>query len=143
MSINRFQLRDLIVRTLKLINLCSPEATDLLMGTAAQESWLGTFLRQVGGGPAKGAFQMEGATFNDLVHRFGAKYPLIEEFQFEQLEWDLQASIIMARIKYLSCPGAIPHGLTGQAAYWKKYYNTALGAGTIDEYLANYRKYCQ
>jgi hypothetical protein len=86
---------------------------------------------------------MEGATFNDLVHRFGARYPLIKEFQFEQLEWDLQASIIMARIKYLSCPGAIPHGLTDQAAYWEKYYNTALGAGTIDEYLANYRKYCQ
>jgi hypothetical protein len=59
-------------------------------------------------------------------------------------EWDLQASIIMARIKYLSCPGQnIPDGLTGQAAYWKKYYNTALGAGTIDEYPANYRKYCQ
>jgi hypothetical protein len=62
---------------------------------------------------------------------------------FEQLEWDLQASIIMARIKHFSCPGAIPTDLTGQAAYWKKYYNTALGTGTIDEYLANYRKYCQ
>ena len=142
MAINRFQLRDLIARVLIPMRLHSSEVVDLLMGTCAQESQMGTYLRQLGGGPALGIFQMEPSTFLDLRERYGIRYGMLSRVPEEQ-EWDLKLAILMARIKYLSCPGAIPKDVERQARYWKQWYNTALGAGTVDEYLANYRKYCQ
>jgi hypothetical protein len=47
----------------------------------------------------------------------------------------------MARVHYLRRPEPIPTDLTGQAEYWKKWYNTYLGAGTVEEYIENYKKY--
>jgi len=47
----------------------------------------------------------------------------------------------MARIHYLRIADKIPSTLEGQAAYWKKYYNSEKGAGTVEEYIANYKKY--
>jgi len=65
MSFNVAQFKTLIERVLSELDpdLASPVAVKLLLGTAAQESRFGTFLHQLGGGPAKGAFQMEPATF--------------------------------------------------------------------------------
>ena len=74
-------------------------AIDLLMGTCAQESHMGTYLRQLGGGPALGIFQMEPFTFLDLRARFGARFDVADR-EPKELEWDLRLSIIMARIKY-------------------------------------------
>lgn len=143
---NKTQFESLITRVLtnnfpesmqKTINI----ATKLLLGTAAQESVFGTYLRQLGNGPALGAFQVEKITFNDLKQRFSKKFPCIEPLNFEQLEWDLRASIIVCRIKYYSCPGFPTDSLESIARYWKKYYNTYLGAGTEQEFITNYNKY--
>ena len=55
MSIDKDQLRELIIRpTLEELDLWSPEAEDLLMGTAAVESNLGQIsasVNLVGGSP--------------------------------------------------------------------------------------------
>ena len=40
-----------------------------------------------------------------------------------------------ARAYLLSVPESIPTTLKARAAYWKKYYNTSAGAGTVDKYL--------
>ena len=70
-SIDAEQLRKDIVRpAIEKIGLWSQEAEDLLIGTAAQESHLGTYLRQLGDGPALGIFQMEPATHNDIHENF-------------------------------------------------------------------------
>lgn len=144
MSFNKHQLRSLVQRTLaEHPRLNSPAAVELVLGTIAQESQFGTYLRQLGGGPARGICQVERATFDDLVNRFSMDFPVILAFDFEDLEWDLKASILMCRIKYFSCPGTIPKDLAGQANYWKKYYNTELGAGKISEYIEAYRRYVQ
>ena len=50
--------------------LVSQEAENLLMGTAAQESALGEYIRQLGNGPALGIFQMEPETFDDIVRNY-------------------------------------------------------------------------
>lgn len=137
-------MQDLVERTLKEINLYSPAAANLLLGTCAQESSFGTYIKQLGFDTGKGAlgvFQMEHPTFDDLQRRYGDKFPVIKSFTFGQMEWDLKAQIIMARIKYYSCPGPIPDDLNGQAKYYKKWYNTELGAATVEEYLTNYDKY--
>jgi len=114
------------------------------LGTAAQESLFGTYLVQLGVPPGIGGlgiFQMEGLTFNDLVARYGVKFPVIKLFSYNEMEWNLRAAIIMARVKYYSCPGVIPKDLKDQAAYYKRWYNTPLGTATVEEYLANYDKY--
>ena len=41
----------------------------------------------------------------------------------------------ICRIHYWRKPGAIPAEIEGQAAYWKRHYNTPLGRGTVEKYL--------
>jgi hypothetical protein len=45
------------------------------------------------------------------------------------------ASTICARLYYLTISSPIPSTLEGRATYWKKYYNSTLGAGTIEGYI--------
>lgn len=151
MSIDKDQLRLLIANTLTQANLYSTDATELLMGTAAQESHLGTYIRQLGNGPARGIFQCEPATERDIWDNFLKYRASVKESIWmitehkgwgPWLQWDLAYQILIARCHYLRKTGSIPSDLAGQAGYWKKHYNTYLGAGTVDEYIANYEKYC-
>lgn len=70
MSIDALQLRLEIIRP--VLKHLEPEipysmaAENLLMGTCAQESRMGQWLVQLGDGPAKGIFQMEDATHDDI-----------------------------------------------------------------------------
>lgn len=141
MAFNKKQFQDLIERVLKENDLYSPEIVQLQLGTAAQESKFGTYLRQLGGGPALGAFQMEEFTFNDLQKRFSSKFRILGAFSFEELEWNLKAAIIFCRIKYYSDKEPIPKTLEEQAAYYKRVYNTYKGKATTDEYIENYHTY--
>ena len=65
--IDRHQLdRDIIEPVLSRLHAASPAARALLLGTAAQESAMGRYIRQLRGGPALGIFQMEPATHDDI-----------------------------------------------------------------------------
>jgi hypothetical protein len=59
----------------------------------------------------------------------------------ESLTTNLMYACAMCRIHYLRKPDAIPITTEGQAAYWKKHYNTKLGKGTPEEYMKNWDKY--
>lgn len=50
-----------------------------------------------------------------------------------QLKVTLQA--ILCRFYYLGVAAPIPSTIEGRAAYWKKYYNSELGAGTPQAYM--------
>ena len=145
MSFDKKQFRDLIERILEAWdpNLYSEAAVNLLLGTAAQESHFGTYLRQLGGGPAIGVFQMEPATFNWLRETYSKKYSFVIGRTAEEMEWDLRLAIMMARLRYWFVPEPLPHpdSIAGLAAYWKKHYNTELGTGTVNEFVTNYHKY--
>lgn len=41
---------------------------------------------------------------------------------------------VFARIRLYLVPAAIPNDIDGQAAYWKKYYNSAEGKGTVGDF---------
>lgn len=58
------QLRELVTHVLKKYDLYSADAVELLMLTAATESNLGCYIKQVGGGPALGIFQCEPNTYD-------------------------------------------------------------------------------
>ena len=144
------KLKELITSVLKELNLYSGDAVNLLMGTAAQESHLGKYRKQLGGGPALGIFQMEPATFNDIVNNYLRYKPelasriervaRISRFKAEDIENNDLLAICMARVHYLRVKEAIPSDLEGWARYWKRYFNTPLGKGTEEEFIANYKR---
>jgi len=74
MPIDALQLRHEIIRpVLKHLDPVIPysmAAENLLMGTCAQESRMGQFLVQLDNGPAKGVFQMEPDTHDDIYKNF-------------------------------------------------------------------------
>ena len=145
------QLRELIVETLKEIDLYSEDAVNLMMGTAAQESRLGEFIRQLFGGPALGIFQMEPNTFRDICKNYLVyKKDLWDKIinicnspfvSPDMLVWNLKLAICMTRVHYLRVPEKLPNSIEGYANYYKKYYNTYLGKATTEEFIHNYKKY--
>ena len=148
---NKLPLKSLIASVLKELNLHSDNAVNLLIGTAAQESHLGRYRKQLGGGPALGIFQMEPATFDDIVKNYLRYKPelaariervaRISRFKAEDLENNDLLATCMARVHYLRVREAIPSDLEGWARYWKRYYNTPLGKGTEEEFIANYKRF--
>lgn len=131
-----------------------PAARVLLLGTAIQESRLMAY-RQHGGGSALSFFQIEPATFDDIFFRYLARPDkaalrtsvralLIPAFDpAEQLDTNQHLACAIARIRYWMVPARLPRpgDVDGLGAYWKRYYNTAAGAGTGPEWALNYRKY--
>ena len=156
MGINKIQLADLIKRVLIEADLYSPEAEELLILTVAQESQGGTYLRQLGNGPALGIFQMEPATHDDIWENFLGYHESLGERILDvagmfngpdskELEYNFRYAILMARMQYYRHREALPavNDVKGCAEYWKKYYNTPLGAGTVAEAISNYERYCR
>lgn len=136
--------------TLKAIDLYSLEAEKLLMGTAAQESNFRNVF-QAGGGPAKGPFQMETITHDDLWSRIVRRHSALElkirallngaAPSAPMLMGNAAYAVAMCRVKYWSVRDSIPRDLTGWSQYWKRWYNTPLGKGSPDEFIANWHLY--
>ena len=132
----------------------TPAATKLLLGTAVVESGLGYYLRQLEHGPARGVYQMEPATYDDIWDNFIHARPSLKKiFQdrfgenvhnnFTNLAGDLYLATTMARVHYFRNPEKLPpaHQVKDLARYWKMYYNTHLGKGTVKDFITNYQKY--
>jgi hypothetical protein len=112
------------------------------MGIAAQESGLGTFVRQKGGGPALGIFQMERPTFEWVHKKSIPKYPELARIGFVELEWNIDSAAIMCRHRLRIDQYPLPafDDVPGQAAYWKRVWNTYAGAGTVEQYIVNFEQ---
>lgn len=144
--------QQLIENTLEFIGLKSENAVYLLMGTCAQESLFGKYRRQLGNGPALGVYQMEPATFNDIVSNFLAYKPKladsikkiakVNDFNAADLINNDVLATCMARVHYLRVTEPIPSSLGGWSYYWKKYYNTYKGKGNESEFIENFKRFC-
>ena len=142
-------MREAIREALPKIGKYSTRAEQLLLGTAAHESHF-KHTEQIGGGPALGYFQMEPDTLNSLYSHYLRYRPqLMEAIEAATtvsepvnlcLKTNVPYMVIMARIQYLPAPKEIPGDLKGQAAYWKEFYNTPAGAGTVEQYIADYER---
>ena len=121
------------------------EARYLIFETGMAESGY-RHLEQIGGGPGISFWQLEIGTVLDIWENFVVyRKPYIEALYKmglveEQLTFRVLTNIALAaafcRLYYRRKPGAIPGTLPGRAAYWKKYYNTAGGKGSVDHYVA-------
>jgi hypothetical protein len=151
---NAPQLRqDVIQPTLKPIQLWSVDVEELLILTCANETLGGTYLKQVGG-CALSIYQIEPATLDDMWNNFLAKrsdleYKILQSLQYVRRPLDsclvtnLAYATVMARVFYLRISDPIPSAtdIPALAAYYKKHFNTSLGAATIDATIANYHKF--
>lgn len=150
-GINKDQLRELITETLEktgLLRYDDKRDVELLMLTAAAESHLGYYIKQIKG-PALGIFQMEPATHDDIWDNYlDYNKNLAHTIMFQHnvltnarpLKWNLAYAIIMARVHYLRDSKPIPpvNDVDGLAKYWKRVYNTHLGAGDWEKAKALY-----
>lgn len=139
----RFQV---IRPTLNRLGLWSAAAELLLLGTALAESGL-RWLRQKGGGPALGVYQIEPATHRDIWANYLAYRPeqrarvaALRAAAPEpevQLMTNLAYATAIARLVYRRRPEPMPAAddLAGLAGYWKAHYNTALGAGAPEDFM--------
>lgn len=150
MGIDCKQLRDqIIVPSLVMLEMLSNSAVNLLLGTAAQESHMGTYIKQITG-PACGIYQVEPGTFFycwsntplALKRRIMLFLNYSKEPVASMMTYDLRLATIMCRLKYYSIKEKLPDNTPPElAVYWKKYYNTPLGKGTELEFVTNYGKY--
>ena len=129
----------------------STNAKNLILGTIAQESAYGKYIKQLSCGIAKGICQIEPNTFNDIIDNYLEYRPhiwnkitkisgILVPNSNDLIEND-KLSICMCRVIYLRKKEPIPNDLIGWARYWKQYYNTILGKGTEAEFIKNYNKY--
>ena len=150
--LNQPQVKDLIERVLEKMDLHSPEASDLVYKTGKVESGY-KYLRQIKG-PARGLFQCESWVAVDICKNYLAyrkslmrkvadatkvklSYfvePKEEDWSYI-LETNIAAQIAMCRLHYRRIPKPLPSSLEGQAKYWKKYYNSMAGRGTVEDFL--------
>ena len=145
--------RHVIGPALEKIGLSSRAAVNLLLATAIVESTAGKFqyLKQRGGGPALGIFQIEPATHGDIWKNFlryrlslynvilqvSASYFYKRLPPDHELVWNLAYATAIARLVYYRSPLPLPEAddLPALGAYWKRVYNTADGKGTVDHFL--------
>jgi len=115
-------------------------AEEMLFFTGAAESGY-RVTRQYGGGPALGYWQMEPATEKDIWDNFLRFRPSLAEkvraTGEQNLETNPAYAAAMARVHYMRVKDPLPSpGLKHQQAlYWKQFYNTPAGRGTVNHFM--------
>lgn len=153
MGLDLKQVRDhVVVPALTHIGFYSKAAERLVIATALAESDSLKYIKQLGRGPARGLFQLEPRTHDDIWDGYlnyrpelqsklkGLMIPGLDPIQ--QLYGNHYYAASMCRIFYLRFPRALPDedDLEGMAHYWKRYYNTHLGAGTVNGFIQKAHK---
>lgn len=133
----------------------SEAARNLLVMVAAHESKLGTFLFQVGGGPALGVYQHEPASICDLYKEFISKNRTLDfavskftpsrrslttDDFYELVVTDLRYATVLARAHFQRYREPLPSEPYDLAVYAKKYWNTEAGKASINDYLTAYQR---
>jgi hypothetical protein len=137
------------------LEMHSDAAEVLMIGTALAESDL-RYIKQVGGGPALGVFQVELATALDVRRYLARKDSLagklrthvlydihsLTELQFgRKMMVDLDLGCAIARIKYWMDPNPLPAAtdLEGLARCHKRIYNGP-GKATPEKFVSAYMR---
>jgi len=146
-----------VLRYLDPVIPYSEAAENLLMGTCAHESKGGSYVSQVKG-PARGIFQMEPDTENDIQVNYLAFRPELEDLVMalrmsswtpiknaglSNLRCNLYYQTAMARVHYYRVKWAMPdaENVAQLANYWKLHYNSPGGRGTEERFIEDYHRY--
>ena len=145
------QLFDTVLDTLEFCGMtCSDNVVNMIIETACVESNCGEYIKQIKG-PACSIFQIEPNTAKDIIQNYIVKNkPRLQNFNrlynanltLEQnLCTNLMFAVFMCRCFYLRIKEPIPSTVELRAKYWKKYYNTEKGKGTVEKYIKAVDKY--
>lgn len=118
-------------------------ADELLIETARAETGAGTIAdNSIGAG--MGITQIDKIPFVDIQDRvrhsdrdkikeeLGIDLALIS---WEHIRYNPLLCVLFTRLKYKKIPETIPSSIKGRAEYWKTYYNTEAGKGTVKHYI--------
>jgi hypothetical protein len=149
-------IKYVIIPTLKHLDPDIPysdTAVDLLVMTCAHESLGGKYLHQING-PARGIYQMEPNTEDDIDHNFLNFRPKLENkvdstrggFVDGEMMYNLAYATAMARVHYWRVSESLPDPLNAGyidalGEYAKKHYNTHKGKATAKAYVRDYFAY--
>lgn len=154
------QFRELVVRpTLEALQLWSDRAEELLIATAAHESYGLKYIRQVtngGFGPARSFYQIEPPTARDVWDRWLPKQKatlrdlahIVAEFEpghdiVSRLLMDMRFATVTARLIYWRAPEALPKAddVPGMSRYWGKYWQTQSDPKKMQLFITNYERF--
>ena len=155
---NHKQIHKLIDDVLWKMGMHSVDAVELVFLTGLVESGY-KYISQIGSGIARSFWQVESATAKDCIDNYliyrdntfdkcasamQRKKETILNMNQEELQellWhDMSAGIVFCRLKYRRDPNSIPKDIDGLAKYWKRVYNTELGAGTLEHFHSSASK---
>ena len=143
--------RDIVDPTLRHLDLWTPAASTLLTATAVVESKL-IHRRQIGGGPARGLFQIEKATFDDVYGRYlRRRQSLLARVNelltggdpWRAVEFNDRFACAIARVRYLYDPKPLPDDpddIEALGDVWVRIYNAG-GKGTVQKFINAWRKH--
>lgn len=143
---------ELIIKpVLPLIGLDSPSARLLMVCTGQVETAYDN-LRQVlpsgNYGPGYGWWSQQENSFMQCVKYLSKEHKLKDRIlsacfldtmpNIEALVWNIRFALCMARVHYWQFKEPLPHAedLEAMARYWKKYYNSPTGAGTVERFMS-------
>ena len=144
-----------IVRdALKAAGWWSQEIENLIVGTAMVESNI-QMLVQMGGGPARGLFQIEKRSFEDVVGYIKRDSQKIKAIcgacgfsvlpeDVDHVIWNLRFAVLITRMFYYRIPEALPNSddYKEMSNYHKKYYNTVYGKTDVSKSIEIFKKVC-
>ena len=145
-------LSDTLRPVLAEMDMWSASAEKLLLMTACHESMGFKHKKQMGGGPARSYFQIEPNTLEDLGENYLRHRPhkliFLQKFEpiadsFADMLMHDRYAVAAARMIYSRVPEPLPDvdDNDGMARYWKSYWNTYLGAGTVEKFLDDWDRY--
>lgn len=154
---NANELKTTIIEpVLEAMYMSSPRATQMLIGIAAVESDMCKNLKNTICS-SLGPWQIEKKTFEDIKDRYLMRHDkqqlrdevenvcdvTLENLPFEELLTNFKLGCAFARIRLWWVSTSLPevNDVEGMAEYWKAHYNTALGAGTEQDFVDKYNKY--
>ena len=147
---------DIIRPALKVCDLWSTAAENLLLGTALAESGL-RVVKQMKGGDALSFFQVEPKTYIDCLRYLSTprckhlKDKILAACFMDvfpdasALQWNLRLATLIARTKYWMKKEPLPESndADGLCKYYKKHYNTSLGKATFEKAIVHFNKSCK
>ena len=139
------EIKEIISYATNKLGQGSEDADSLIFRTGMAESGYRALAQN--GGPALGFFQCEPATRDDVLDNYTAYRPNYEDalvdlgFDMDERRLSFISNIAVqaafARLCYLRAPKRLPKAsdLEGQAKYWKTFYNTIKGNGTVEHFI--------
>ncbi|UTM60422.1 hypothetical protein L4174_023855 (plasmid) [Photobacterium sp. CCB-ST2H9] len=141
----KHQVLEIAIAVCEVIGTATNDTVSMLVETCAAETLLGEYRDPTQYGAGTGLMQVDEGTFIWLQEKYGNHkfaHAVQDRFgvsilkvEYRELEHSPLLSMIWARLRYATRKEPIPSTLQLRAEYWKMFYNTEAGKGSVGEYM--------